>query len=307
MKAIRRSSPSTGQGSPDVTGFYEPESGSVQYLVSDPATSKAALIDVVRDFDPRAAATATRSAEAILEHAAGEGLTIEWVLDTHPHADHLMASAWLKERTGAPNAIGEKVREIAGLWRDFYNLPDAFDPDAAFDRLFADGDTFRIGSLPVRVMLSPGHTLGSITYIVGDDAAFVHDTFMQPDAGTSRADFPGGSAAMLYDSLQAILALPDRTRLFVGHDYGTEDRPEAAWESTVSTQRAENIHIGGGAAKDAYVKQREDRDATLSLPDRMLHVLQMNLRAGRPPEPESDGRSYLKIPLDRFTETSNED
>jgi glyoxylase-like metal-dependent hydrolase (beta-lactamase superfamily II) len=156
-------------------------------------------------------------------------------------------------------------------------------------------------------MLSPGHTLGSITYVVGDDAAFVHDTFMQPDAGTARADFPGGSAATLYDSLQAILALPDRTRLFVGHDYGTEDRPDRSWESTVALQRADNIHLGGQTAKDAYVKLREDRDATLPLPDRMLHVLQMNLRAGRPPEPEDDGRAYLKIPLDRFAETRNED
>jgi glyoxylase-like metal-dependent hydrolase (beta-lactamase superfamily II) len=307
MKAIRRSSPSAGPGSPDVTGFYEPETGSVQYLVSDPSTSKAALIDVVRDFDPRAAATATRSAEAILEEAGSQGLAIEWVLDTHPHADHLMASAWLRDRTGAPNGIGAEVREIAGLWRDFYNMPDAFDPDAAFDRLFEDGDAFKIGSLPVRVMLSPGHTLGSITYVVGDDAAFVHDTFMQPDAGTSRADFPGGSAATLYDSLQALLALPDRTRLFVGHDYGTEDRPDPAWEATVAKQRADNIHLGGGTSRDAYVRLREARDATLALPDRMLHVIQMNLRAGRPPEPEEDGRAYLKIPLDRFAETPDED
>jgi len=306
MNAIRRTSPTNGPGSPEVTGLYEPETGSIQYVVSDPATSKAALIDVVRDFDPRSAATASRSAEAILDHVASRGLTIEWILDTHPHADHLMASAWLKDRIGAPNGIGEKIRGIARLWRDFYNLPDAFDPDVEFDRLFADGDTFEIGSLPVRVMLAPGHTLGSITYVVGDDAAFVHDTFMQPDAGTARADFPGGSAATLYESLQAILALPDHTRLFVGHDYGAKDRPDPAWESTVATQRADNIHLGG-TTKDAYVKLREARDETLPLPDRMLHVLQMNLRAGRPPEPEDDGRAYLKIPLDRFTETRNED
>jgi glyoxylase-like metal-dependent hydrolase (beta-lactamase superfamily II) len=293
-------SPSKGPGSPEVHGFYEPDTGSIQYLAVDPETRKAAVIDAVMGFDPAAAATDTAEADRILRFAEAEGIEIERVLDTHPHADHLMASAHLKDRLGVPNAIGEKVREIAVLWREFYNLPDAFDPDAAFDHLHADGDRFSIGSLPVRVMLSPGHTLGSISYVVGDDAAFVHDTFMQPDAGTARADFPGGSAAMLWDSLQAILALSDETRLFVGHDYGTGDRSGPAWESTVREQRRHNVHLGGGVGRDAYVALREKRDATLALPDRMLHVLQMNLAAGRPPAPEGDGRRYLKIPLDRF-------
>jgi glyoxylase-like metal-dependent hydrolase (beta-lactamase superfamily II) len=210
-----------------------------------------------------------------------------------------MAAAYLKQKTGAPNAIGEKVREIAGLWRDFYNTPGAFDPEADFDRLLADGDTFRIGDLDLRVMLSPGHTLGSITYVVGD-AVFAHDTFMQPDSGTARADFPGGSAAMLYDSLMAILALPDEFRIFIGHDYGAEGRDDPAWESTVAEQKASNKHLGGGVEKDDYVKVREERDATLNLPDRMLHALQVNLRGGRLPEPEADGNSYFKIPANRF-------
>ncbi|QHQ37333.1 MBL fold metallo-hydrolase [Algicella marina] len=292
-------SASRGLSSPDVVGFYDEATGSCQYICIDPATRKCAVIDVVLDFNPARARTSTEAADWALDWIEREGLTLEIILDTHPHADHLTAAAYLKQKTGAPNAIGEKVREIADLWRDFYNTPDAFDPQAGFDRLFADGDTFRLGTLDVRVMLSPGHTLGSITYVVGD-AIFAHDTFMQPDSGTARADFPGGSAAMLYDSLMAILALPDDYRIFVGHDYGTEGRDEPAWESTVAEQRASNKHLGGGATKEEFVKVREDRDATLNLPDRMLHALQFNLRGGRLPEPEADGNSYFKIPANRF-------
>lgn len=295
-----KTSPSNGAGSPDVTGFYDDDTGSVQYVVSDPTTGKAAIIDAVLDFDPKSASTDTKNIDAILRHVKLLDLEVEWILDTHPHADHLMASARLKKRLGKPNAIGEKVNDIAQLWRETYNMPDAFDPERDFDRLFKDGDVFNIGTLSVRVMLSPGHTLGSITYVVGDDAAFVHDTFMQPDAGTSRADFPGGSASELYVSLQDILALPDHTRLFIGHDYGTEYRKEPAWESTVSEQRRHNVHIGGSIPMDDYVKQRTSRDQTLGLPDRMLHVLQLNLRAGQSPEAEDDGNHYLKIPLNRF-------
>ena len=291
-------SESSGPGSPRVAGFHEPDTGSIQYVAACPATARAALIDVVQGLDPKSFATGMAPAEEVLDWVRGEGLTVEWVLDTHPHADHLMASAWLKAQTGAPNAIGEKVREIAALWRDLYHMPD-LDPVPHFDRLFADGDTFRVGECEVRAMLSPGHTLGSVTYVIGD-AAFVHDTFMQPDAGTARCDFPGGSAAALYDSLQAILALPDDTRVFVGHDYGTDERDEPAWESTVAEQRRSNRHVGGGVPKDEYVRLRESRDATLALPDRMLAALQVNLRGGRLPEPEADGHRYLKVPLNRF-------
>ena len=295
---ITRISESRGPGSPRVAGFYEPDTGSIQYVAACPATGKAALIDVVQGFDPKAFATDHAAAEEVLGWVRSEGLEVEWVLDTHPHADHLMASAWLRERTGAPGAIGEKVREIAGLWRDIYNLPD-LDPEPHFDRLLADGDTFRVGDCDVRVMLSPGHTLGSVTYVVGD-AAFVHDTFMQPDAGTARCDFPGGSAAQLYDSMMAILALPDETRLFVGHDYGTDEREEPAWEATVAEQKRSNKHLGGGTPREEYVRIREERDATLALPDRMLAALQVNLRGGRLPESEGNGHSYLKLPLNRF-------
>lgn len=298
MTAVR-TSPSNGPASPEVAGFYEPDTGSVQYVVADPITMAAGIIDAVWNFNPQHARTSTESIEQILRFLDEKNLDVVWILDTHPHADHFMAGATLKERLGAPHAIGEKVSEIADIWRDIYHLSEPFDVDASFDRLFADGDTFNIGDLAVRVILSPGHTLGSITYIVGDDAAFVHDTLMYPDSGTSRADFPGGDAAILYHSIQRLLALPDHTRLFVGHDYCKDGR-EPAWEATVAAQRANNIHLKGGVGEAEYVKIRTERDRTLALPDRMLCALQVNLRGGRLPEPENDGRSYFKVPANRF-------
>ncbi|MDT0684094.1 MULTISPECIES: MBL fold metallo-hydrolase [Roseobacteraceae] len=296
---IVRLSASTGPDSPDVWGIYEPDTGSIQYICADPATKKAVLIDVVLNFDPASFALSERSMEQVLGLVEKHDLHVEWVLDTHPHADHVMASARLKERIGAPNAIGEKVREIADLWRDYYNTPEAFDPDRDFDRLFEDGDTFRVGDLELRVTLSPDHTLGSITYLCGD-AAFVHDTLMQPDSGTARADFPGGSADDLWYSLQDILSLPKETRLVVGHDYGAEGRDTPEWEATVAEHKARNVHVKDGTDKRDYIEKREARDTTLALPDRMLAALQINLRAGRLPEAENDGAHYLKIPLNKF-------
>ncbi|ETX11677.1 beta-lactamase [Roseivivax halodurans JCM 10272] len=298
-EGLVRKSPSRGTGSPDVWGIHEPDSGSIQYICADPETKKAVLIDVVLNYDPAHARISEESLEQVLGIVADEGLEVEWVLDTHPHADHMMASSRLKARTGAPNAIGTKVHEIAALWRKFYHMPDAFDPDTDFDRLFADGDRFRIGNIDVSVHLSPGHTLGSITYKAGD-AAFVHDTLMHKDVGTSRCDFPGGTAAELWTSLQEILSWPEETRLFVGHDYGGPDRSEPAWEATVAEHRAENPHVKDGTRREDWIKRREDRDATLPLPDRMLAALQVNLRAGHLPPAEADGESYLKIPLNKF-------
>jgi len=296
-----RTSPSQGPNSPAVTGFYDSASGSIQYVVADPATGKAALIDVVQDFDPAEARSRHDSAQEIVDFVAREGPEVEWILDTHPHADHLMASAWLRDKLGAPNAIGAGVHDITKIWEELYHTPGAFDPARDFDRLFDDGERFGIGSLDVRVMLSPGHTLGSITYVVGADAAFVHDTFMHVDVGTSRADFPGGSSGALYDSLQAILALPEETRLFVGHDYPpVGERQDPAWEATVGAQKRDNPHVGGGVGREAFMEVRDARDATLGLPARILYALQVNLRGGRLPEPESDGARYFKIPANRF-------
>ena len=299
QERVIRHSPSRGGGSPDVWGVYEPDTGSIQYVCADPASRKAALIDVVWNFDPRSYRFSTASMDQVLDLVRQNGLTVEWVLDTHPHADHIMAAAQLRERTGAPNAIGEKVRDIAEIWRGIYNLTDAFDPEAGFDRLLAEGEILPVGGLEARVMLSPGHTLGSVTYVCGD-AAFTHDTLMQPDVGTSRADFPGGDAGALWESIQAILALPGDTRLFVGHDYGTAKRDEPAWEATVDDHLARNVHVRSGTGREEWVARRMARDETLSLPDRMLAALQVNLLGGRLPAAESDGRHYLKLPVDRF-------
>ncbi|NDU99858.1 MBL fold metallo-hydrolase [Pseudoroseicyclus tamaricis] len=296
---VVRHSPSTGAGSPDVWGIYEPDTGSIQYICADPPTKKAALIDVAWNFDPKNYRFSTGSMDQVLDLVREQGLTVDWVLDTHPHADHVMASAHLKERTGAPNAIGALVPDIADIWAGLYNLPGAFAPERDFDRLFEEGETFRLGELEMSVMLSPGHTLGSITYVCGD-AAFVHDTLMQPDVGTSRSDFPGGKTSELWDSIQAILALPGETRLFVGHDYGAEGRDEPQWEATVAEHRAGNRHVKNGTRRGAYIRRRQERDATLPLPDRILAALQINLRGGRLPPAEADGHHYLKLPVNRF-------
>lgn len=297
---VVRFSPSSGAGAPDVWGIYEPDTGSIQYVCADPDTKQAALIDVVWNFDPKSFSTSFRSADQVLDLVEQNGLTVEWVLDTHPHADHLMASAYLKQRTGAPAAIGERVHDIAGLWSEIYNLPDTFNPDRDFDRLFREGETFKIGNLQAKVLLSPGHTLGSITYFVGN-AAFVHDTLMYPDAGTSRTDFPGGNAEQLWASIQALLDLPPDTRLFVGHDYGSANRDEPQWEATVAEHRANNVHVKDGTDRHDWLERRTKRDATLPLPNRMLAALQVNLRGGRLPPAEDDGRHYLKLPVNRFT------
>jgi glyoxylase-like metal-dependent hydrolase (beta-lactamase superfamily II) len=280
---------------PAVTGFFHEPTFSIVYLVEDPATKRAAIIDPVLDYDEKSGRIFYQSADALLDEIARRGLTIEWILDTHPHADHFSAGVYLKEKLGAPTAIGERITEVQKLWKSIYNLPDFPADGSQWDKLFADGETFRIGSLDARVMLSPGHTLCSITYIAGD-AAFIHDTLFQPDYGTARCDFPGGSAARLYDSIQQILALPDTTRLFTGHDYMPDGRAPQ-WESTVAEQRKSNPHVGGGRTRENYVKIREARDKTLPMPKLILHALQVNIRGGRLPSPEDNGRSYLKIPI----------
>lgn len=296
---VVRHSPSTGANSPDVWGIYEPDTGSIQYVCADPATKQAALIDVVWNLDPKHYRFSTGSMDQVLALVAEQGLTVAWVLDTHPHADHVMASAQLGRRTGAPTAIGDRIGDIARIWAGLYNLPQAFDPDRDFDRLLAPGETIALGDLSIRVKLSPGHTLGSVTYVCGD-AAFTHDTLMQPDAGTSRADFPGGDSGQLWASIQDILSLPGDTRLFVGHDYGTKDRDAPQWEATVARHRAENRHVRDGTRREDWIALRDARDATLPLPDRIMAALQINLRGGRLPPAEDDGHHYLKVPVNRF-------
>jgi glyoxylase-like metal-dependent hydrolase (beta-lactamase superfamily II) len=285
------------RGQPIVAAFYEKRTSSLQYVVADPDTRRCAIIDPVLDFDPKSGATATHSADALLEHVAREGYVLAWILDTHPHADHLSAAGYLKDRTGVPIAIGDKVVEVQKLWKGLYNLPESFPTDGSqWDKLFADGERFTIGNLDVEVMFTPGHTRASIAYVIGN-AAFIHDTLFMPDGGTARADFPGGSARALWRSIQRILALPDDTRLFTGHDYRPGGR-EPRWESTVAQQRAHNIHLVKARTEDAFVALREARDREIPMPKLILHSLQVNIRGGRLPEPDGNGRRYLKIPLD---------
>jgi glyoxylase-like metal-dependent hydrolase (beta-lactamase superfamily II) len=293
------SSPSSSPAPrPDVIGFYHDKTGSIAYLVIDPASSRAAIVDPVLDYDERSSRTATTAADAMLVEIERRKLTIDWILDTHPHADHFSAAAYLKDRLGASTAIGEHIIDVQKLWRDIYNEPDFPVDGKQWDRLFADGDTFSIGAVPVRVMHSPGHTLASITYVAGD-AAFVHDTLFQPDTGSARCDFPGGNAETLYNSIMAILALPDDTRIFTGHDYREGGRAPQ-WETTVAEQKRSNKHFRSNPSREDYARMRNARDKTLPMPVLILPALQVNLRGGRLPPAESNGRSYLKIPLNTF-------
>lgn len=281
---------------PEVTGFFEPRTFSIQYVVADPETKKCAIVDPVLDYDEKSGSTATVQADRLLAFIKDRGYDLEWILDTHPHADHFSAAQYLKGKTGARTAIGEKVTEVQKLWKGIYNWPDFRADGSQWDRLFADGEEFMVGNIPARVMFSPGHTLASITYVIGD-AAFVHDTLFMPDSGTARADFPGGSSEVLWNSIQAILALPDETRIFTGHDYQPGGR-EPRWESTVAEQKATNIHMSKCKSMDAFKAVRDARDKTLPMPKLILHALQINTNGGRLPEPESNGKRYLKIPLD---------
>lgn len=280
---------------PEVKAFFDPRTFSVQYVVSDPETKMCAIIDPVLDFDEKSGATATKNADAILAYVAGQGLTVEWILDTHPHADHFSAAQYLKQKTGAPTAIGEHVVEVQKLWQTIYNWPELKTDGSQWDRLFAHGECFKLGNIDGHVLFSPGHTLASITYVIGD-AAFIHDTMFMPDSGSARADFPGGSAQALWRSVQTILALPDDTRLFTGHDYQPNGRAPR-WESTVAEQKRSNPHVAG-QDEASFVKLREARDRTLPMPKLILHALQVNIRAGRLPEPEANGQRYLRFPLD---------
>jgi glyoxylase-like metal-dependent hydrolase (beta-lactamase superfamily II) len=280
---------------PDVKGFFDPRTSSIQYVVSDPATRACAIIDPVLDFDEKSGATGTVNADAILAYVAENDLTVAWILDTHPHADHFSAAHYLHEKTGAPTAIGERVVDVQRLWKGIYNLPSLPSDGSQWNCLFARGDRFRVGSLNAHVLFSPGHTLASITYVIGD-AAFVHDTLFMPDAGTARADFPGGSAKILWASIQDILTLPDETRVFTGHDYQPGGR-EPRWQSTVGDQKRLNPHLAGKSEAE-FIALREARDRTLPMPKLILHALQVNVRGGRLPEPEDNGGRYLKFPLD---------
>ncbi|MGL3109076.1 MBL fold metallo-hydrolase [Bradyrhizobium sp. BR 1432] len=286
--------PVSEPGKTDVRGFFDPRTWSIQYVVADPATRECAIIDPVLDYDEKSGSTGTLNADKILSYVAERNLKVAYILDTHPHADHFSAAQYLKRKTGAPTAIGKHVIEVQKLWRDIYNSAGLLTDGSQWDHLFADGERFSVGSMEARVLFSPGHTLASITYIIGD-AAFVHDTMFMPDSGTARADFPGGSASQLWTSIQKILELPNATRVFTGQDYQPGGR-EPRWESTIGEQKSLNPHLHG-QSQDEFVAMREARDRTLPMPKLILHALQVNINGGQLPTPERNGRRYLKIPL----------
>ena len=280
----------------DIVGFFDSDTSTVTYLVADPASRQAAIIDSVLDFDAKAARTATASADRVIAEVRRRGLSIAWILETHAHADHLSAAPYLKEKLGGRIAIGEHIRDTQKIFARVFNLEPGFAPDGSqFDHLFADGDEFRIGALNAQVLWTPGHTPADISFRIGD-AAFVGDTLFMPDYGTARTDFPGGDAATLYRSIRRLLDLPAETRLFTGHDYPPGGRAPA-WESTVARQRQANIHIHDGVSETDFVAMRQKRDAGLDKPRLILPSVQVNIRAGRLPPPEPNGVSYLKLPV----------
>jgi glyoxylase-like metal-dependent hydrolase (beta-lactamase superfamily II) len=282
--------------SPTIRAFFDEPTNTVSYLVSDPNTKTAAVIDPVLDYDHRSGRASVKSADSILEAARSAGLRIEWVLETHAHADHLSGAPYIKSKTGAKVGIGENIRDVQRIFRPVFNANDVSGEGREFDHLFKDGERFHIGGLEGEVLHTPGHTPACVSYKI-DDAVFVGDTMFMPDYGTARADFPGGDARKLYRSIRRILDLPPETRLFMCHDYKAPGRDRYAWETTVAEERAKNVHVRDGVAEDEFVKMRETRDATLASPNLLLPSIQVNIRAGHFPPAEDNGVHYLKVPI----------
>jgi glyoxylase-like metal-dependent hydrolase (beta-lactamase superfamily II) len=279
---------------PEVRAFFDEASNTVSYLVSDPAAQVAAVIDPVLDYDQATGKGSVQSADAILKAAEEAGLKIVWVLETHAHADHLSAAPYIKLKTGAKVGIGEHIRKVQKIFRPVFNALDVSGDGSEFDHLFADGETFRLGSIDASVIYTPGHTPACVSYRIGD-SVFIGDTLFMPDYGTARADFPGGDARELYHSIQKLLQLPDETRVFVCHDYKPDGRDHYAWETTIADER-QNLHIAG-KSEDEFVAMREARDAALAAPLLLLPSIQTNIRAGRLPPADANGVSYFKIPV----------
>lgn len=282
---------------PKVTGFFDEATFTVTYVVEDASTGEAAIVDSVLDFDPSSGRTTTSSADAVIDYITSNNLKVTWLLETHAHADHLSAAPYLQEKLGGKIAIGKDIVTVQDVFGKLFNAGTEFERDGSqFDALFADGDSFKIGNLPVVVLHVPGHTPACIAYVVGD-AVFVGDTMFMPDYGTARADFPGGDARQLFRSLRRILSLPSETRLFMCHDYLPKGRSEYVWETTVAAERKGNIHAHDGITEDEFVAMREARDATLGMPRLILPSVQVNMRAGHMPPPDDNGVTYLKLPV----------
>ena len=284
---------------PQIQHFYDEPTGTLSYVVADDRGGSAAVIDCVLGYSMISGRTDTGLADAIIDYIREQALTLQWVLETHAHADHLSGAQYIKSQLGGEVAIGEGIRDVQAHFAPIYNLDAGFEPDGRqFDQLFADGDTFRIGQLKCEVLATPGHTNDSVSYRIGS-AIFVGDSLFMPDFGTARCDFPGGDAGVLYDSIQRLLAMPDETRLFMCHDYMPGGR-ELRWVCTVADQRQLNIHVSDGVGKDAFAGMRSARDAQLDLPALIVPAIQVNIRAGHLPDAEDNGIAYLKTPIDEF-------
>lgn len=285
---------------PIVESFFDEPTFTASYVVHDPAAKRGAIIDSVLGFDPDSGRTSTAFADSILAYVQREGLTIDWHLETHAHADHLSAAPYLRRTLGGKLAIGRDITTVQTVFGDLFNLGSEFARDGSqFDQLFDDGDRFSIGGIPAIVLHVPGHTPADVAYVIGD-AAFIGDTLFMPDYGTARADFPGGDARRLYRSIRRLLSLPDETRVFLCHDYKAPGREAFAWSTTVGAERTMNVHVREGVSEDEFVAMRVARDATLALPHLILPSVQVNIRGGRLPPPEDNGKRYLKLPIDVF-------
>jgi glyoxylase-like metal-dependent hydrolase (beta-lactamase superfamily II) len=285
---------------PQVTAFFDDATNTISYIVREPKGSACAIVDSVLDFDHASGRTDTKSADAIIAYVKSENLNVQWILESHVHADHLSAAPYLQDQLGGKIGIGDQITVVQDTFGKVFNEGTEFQRDGSqFDRLFREGDSFHIGQMRGDVLHTPGHTPACLTYVIGD-AAFVGDTLFMPDFGTARCDFPGGSSAALYSSIQKILALPDATRIFVGHDYKAPGRDVYAWETTVAEQKARNIHVGSGKPADEFVQMRDARDATLAMPKLIIPSLQVNMRAGNMPKPDAKGNVFLKTPINKL-------
>ena len=285
--------------SPEVFGFHDSSSGTISYVVKDPDSKKSAVIDSVLDFDHASGRTSTHNADKIISFIEKNKLDLEWIIETHVHADHLSGAPYIQEKIGGKIGIGEHICTVQNVFGKIFNEGTEFQRDGSqFDKLFKDGDTYTIGSLNARVMHTPGHTPACMVHII-ENSAFVGDTLFMPDGGTARADFPGGNARDLYKSIKKVLELPSATKLFICHDYGPGGR-DIAWETTVGEQRKNNVHVKDGISEDEFVKTRETRDASLSMPKLIVPATQINMRAGSLPEEENNGVSYIKLPINKL-------
>lgn len=282
---------------PLVYSFFDPQTYTITYVVADPHTKDAAIIDSVLDFDAASGKLSHENADKVIELVRQEGYRIYWILETHAHADHVTAAQYLKQELGGQIAIGERITDVQKVFAKVFDLPESFPTDGSqFDHLWKDGDTFKIGSVDVRVIATPGHTPADVSYLIGD-ALFVGDTIFMPDYGTARCDFPGGDAETLFDSIRRLYTLPSETRVFLCHDYLPETREDHRWETTIFSEKQENIHVADHIEKEAFIRMREARDGTLGMPKLIIPSIQINIRAGALPEPAANGISYLKVPV----------